>query len=223
MISGWQKNTLIDYPGNIASTIFIGNCNFNCKFCHNPELINNPQEEFKLEEILKYLSKAKKILDGVSITGGEPTLDKDIAIIINKIKELGLKVKIDTNGSRPEILKTLKVDYIAMDLKSSLSRYNEFTKLTDIQQKIEKSINYIITSGIDYEFRTTLAPTYTSPEDIHNIGKTIKGAEKWFLQKYKNQKTLDLKYGEIAPYSNQENQKLLDIAKTYIPNAKLRG
>lgn len=224
-IGGFQRNTLVDYPGLIASTIFLPGCNFHCGYCHNPGLVHGECDQISVDEILEYLEKAsKKIIDGVCITGGEPTLyAAEVRELISKLKNLGLKVKLDTNGSNPDVLKSLDVDYVAMDLKTSVHRYGELSRLPQVESKIQESIEYLVGQDkFQYEFRTTLAPNLVGVEEIESLGQQIVGAPKWNLQKYRNQVTLDPKYSNIAPYSDDEHQELLQVAKKFVPYSKLR-
>lgn len=224
MIAGFVKTSLVDYPGNVCSTLFIQGCNFYCPFCQNPELIKD-QGIVSIDfdtEILPHLEKAKKILDGVCFSGGEATLDKRLPYYIEKVKELGLLVKLDTNGWKPEFLE-LPVDYVAMDIKTIPSRYKEFTNIPEIENRIKEAVNYLIKEApYKYEFRTTLVPGFTGEKEVEEIGQLIEGAQKWFLQKYQNKITLDPKYKELEPYDEEINQKLLNIAQNYVPNTKLR-
>lgn len=204
-IGGIQKISLVDYPGVIASTIFTKGCNFRCGYCHNPELLFGKVEQIPVDEVLTYLkdSKGKKI-DGVCICGGEPTIHSDLPDFIKKIKEMGLKVKLDTNGSHPEILKKCEVDYVAMDVKTSFDRYHEICWIKNIEGKIKESIDYLIDQNkFDYEFRTTLVPELVGPEELKVIGLKLKDSKRWFLQNFSNKKTLDPSFEKLNPYSQE--------------------
>lgn len=226
-LGGMQKTTLLDFPGNVACTVFTSGCNFRCPFCHNSPLLSPlPDEEcFDTEEFFAYLEKRKGILDGVAITGGEPLLQNDIAQFIRRIKSLGLKVKLDTNGSFPDRLEELisekLIDYIAMDVKSPLSSYKKVAGTDRYLNEIVKSIALIKGSGTEYEFRTTVVKELHAPEDMEEIGKLIEGAEKYFIQVYKDTENV-LEDGLSAP-SEQELYKMLETVKKYVPNAQLRG
>lgn len=226
-LGGMQKTTLLDFPGNVACTVFTSGCNFRCPFCHNSPLLTLlPDEEcFDTEEFFAYLEKRKGILDGVAITGGEPLLQNDIAQFIRRIKSLGLKVKLDTNGSFPDRLEQLisekLIDYIAMDVKSPLSSYKKVAGTDRYLNEIVKSIALIKGSGTEYEFRTTVVKELHAPEDMEEIGKLIEGAEKYFIQVYKDTENV-LEDGLSAP-SEQELYKMLETVKKYVPNAQLRG
>jgi len=193
-ISGWIKQSLMDYPGKIAAVVFTQGCNFRCPYCHNQELIPMTSGSFPEETILQHLDKNRFLLDGVVITGGEPTLQADLIRFIKKVKTLDLAVKLDTNGSHPQLLNELigekLVDYIAMDVKSALkpSRYclaagikmNE--KLLD---RIKTAIRLIIDSGVDHEFRTTVCRELIQPEDLDLIAGKLTGCRRYFLQQYR--------------------------------------
>ena len=235
IIGGFQTTTLLDYPGKVACTIFTAACNMRCPFCQNSDLITGSFEtRYSEEEVLAYLSKRKGLLDGVCITGGEPTLQKDLAEFICKIKDLGLLVKLDSNGLNPDIIKMLYsgnlIDMVAMDIKSGLSTYGAACGIKDIDiGKIKESIDFLITSGIDYEFRTTLVKGIHRLEDMEEITSLIKGAKAYFLQSYKeSDKILGLVDGNkeastYSSFSRKELEEFLDIAKKVVPSAMLRG
>jgi len=207
IISGFQKVTLIDYPAEIASTVFTFGCNLRCPFCHNPELVlpESGIEKIDEQEILSYLNKRKKLLSGVCITGGEPLMQKDIKYFIEKIHDLGLKVKLDTNGTFPEHLKTLKVDYIAMDIKTTFEKYHlmGYTGSKNLTELLKESIDYIINSNIDYEFRTTLIPNLLTIEEIPQIIEMIKGAKKYYLDQFRPKNLLNKDWEKIIPYQKE--------------------
>ena len=235
IIGGFQTTTLLDYPGKVACTIFTAACNMRCPFCQNGDLITGSYEtRYSDQEVLAYLAKRKGLLDGVCITGGEPTLQKDLAEFICKVKDLGLLVKLDSNGLNPDILKMLYsgnlIDMVAMDIKSGPTGYGLACGLKDINiDKIKESIDFLMTSGIDYEFRTTLVKGIHTLEDMEEIGQLIKGAKAYFLQSYKeSDKILGLIDGcqeasNFTSFSTSELEKFLDIAKKYIRDAMLRG
>lgn len=190
-IAGLQKLSLLDYPGYVSCIIFTKSCNFKCPFCHNSSLIeDNDEGLIKEEEIFEFLNKRKNTIDGVSITGGEPLLQKDIIPFIIKIKDMGFKVKVDTNGSIPTVLKQLVedklVDYIAMDIKNTFEKYDITTDSKVNINNIKESINIIENSGIDYEFRTTVVKEYHSIEDIKSILSYIKSDSTYYIQNFNN-------------------------------------
>ncbi|MDE7008725.1 MAG: anaerobic ribonucleoside-triphosphate reductase activating protein [Lachnospiraceae bacterium] len=198
-ISGFHKTTLLDYPGCIAATIFTGGCNFRCPFCHNSGLVQDPFKEGMVpeDEVLAFLDKRKKILKGVCITGGEPTLQPDLPDFIGKVRKMGYRVKLDTNGYRPEVLRELLesglLDYAAMDIKNCPEKYGAAAGLILSGNaggfelgKIEESIKLLLDGQIDYEFRTTVVKELHTVEDIAAIGAWVKGTPAYYLQKFED-------------------------------------
>ena len=187
---GLLKLTLLDYPGKVACTLFTKGCNFYCPFCHNSYLVEHPElaEDISEEEVLKYLEKRKGILDGVCISGGEPLLHTELAAFIQKIKDMGYFVKLDTNGSFPErlceLVKKHLVDYVAMDIKNCSTRYRETAGCDVSMEKVEESIDFLLSGIVDYEFRTTVVKELHTVEDIEAIAKRISGAKKYYLQNF---------------------------------------
>ena len=206
ILGGYQRLTLIDYPGKIATTVFTVGCSFRCPFCHNPELVEtrhclvSTAKEME-NEFFEFLKKRKGKLEGVCITGGEPTIQPDLVDFIQKIKKLGFLVKLDTNGTRPDVLrKLLKVearhaspllDFVAMDIKNQPKRYNKTTGVKGDIRRIKLSVDLIMRSGLPYEFRTTVVPGIHSEKDFEEIAKWIKGARAYYLQEYREIKILD--------------------------------
>ena len=227
-ISGIQKLTLLDFPDHVACTLFTPGCNFKCPFCHNSPLVLDLStcQIIDEEEIFSFLKKRVGILDGVCITGGEPTLQKDLKDFIRKIKNLGYSVKLDTNGYRPEILKELVeenlLDYVAMDIKNSISKYPKTIGKDDFDENfIKESIDYLLENHVDYEFRTTLVNELHSFDDIKQIAKLICGAKKYCLQKFIDSgNCLSSGLTEVPKSKAIEYQEYL---KKYIPNTLLRG
>ncbi len=225
-ICGIQKVTLLDFPGHVACTIFLGGCNFNCPYCHNSSLIrsNLADEVLTKEELYEYLNRRKGLLDGVAITGGEPLLHNEIVDLIKSIKDLGYKVKLDTNGSFPEKLKHLidekLVDYVAMDIKNTLEKYPLTIGCNTDIAKVKESINILMNSDIEYEFRTTVVKDYHEIADFHKIGEMIKYAKRYFIQSYKYQDSVRIK--TLSAMTKEELQMCLDIVKEYVKNSSLR-
>ena len=221
-IGGLQKTTFIDFPGRIAATVFLIGCNFRCPFCYSselvlPEKIKN-QPEFSEKDFFKFLKSRKELLESVVICGGEPTINKDLPDFIKKIKKMGFLVKIDTNGSNPQMLKILidqkLIDYVAMDIKGPKQKYDEFTGKKVNIRKIQKSIDILKEGRIDYEFRSTIVPSLHTRGDILNMAKWIKGAKKYYLQNFRPEKTINPSFNEIKPYSREF---LLEIQKIISP------
>lgn len=235
-IGGFQRISLIDYPGKITSIIFLTGCNMYCPFCHNGSLVKRDYSSLHIygeEEILGKLNESKNFIEAVTITGGEPTLQKDLEIFLGKIKKIGLSVKLDTNGLNPykveDIIKNGLVDYIAMDIKTSLdnSKYAEATGLkgTSVVSNIIKSINLIINSGITHEFRTTVVPGLVSPSDLISISMAIKGADSYYLQQFNSEKTLDRKLSLVKSYpKNILDKACLEINELgYVGRCEVRA
>lgn len=227
-ISGLQKLTLLDYPNHIACTVFTNGCNFRCPFCHNASLVVNPVNDSFISEteLFSFLKKRKGILEGVCITGGEPTLQRDLISFIDKIKELGYLVKLDTNGFQPEVLQELiqskKIDYVAMDIKNSKEKYSKTIGLdTLLLHPIEKSVELLLTNKIPYEFRTTIVKEYHTLDDFTSIGQWLKGATRYYLQEFKDSGEL-IKKG-LHALNKDEMLQIKEILTDFIPNTYLRG
>ena len=226
-IKGLQKLTLLDYPGRLAATIFLGGCNMRCPFCHNASLVVRPDAtEITEEELFAFLESRRGKLSGVCVTGGEPTLNPELPSFISKIRALGYSVKLDTNGTNPDMLAALidggLVDYVAMDVKTSIENYGKVSGVPNIDtSKIERSIDLILRGIIPYEFRTTVVRQLHTAADFYSIGRRIEGARAYFLQSFKD--SGDLIEDGFSSYSEAEISSLLDIVKVYIPNAQIRG
>ena len=230
MIKGLQKTTLVDYPGKIACTIFLAGCNFKCGYCYNSDLVFDTGKGPTIpdEELIEFLESRKNILEGVCITGGEPTLDKGLVTLIKKIKKLGYCVKLDTNGSNPEVIKELLeerlVDYIAMDIKASLDSYDEVTSVKVNKQNIKRSIEIIKNSQIEYEFRTTAIPDIINENEIKKILELIKGSKKYFIQQFKpDGKTIDSKYNSMEALPKEKLNSFKEISSDYVEEAGVRA
>jgi len=230
LIKGLQKASFVDWDGKIATVLFCAGCNFKCGFCFNKELVNSSSELVEIPEkkILEFLESRKNFIDGVVITGGEPCLQKDLPEFIAKIK---LPVKLDTNGSNPEILEYLiknkLINYIAMDIKAplNLKAYQESTgiKNEDLLKRVEESIKIIMGSSIDYEFRTTVVPNLHKREDIEEIARYIRGAKRYILQNFVPQETLDPEYLKIKPYPLEVLKEFCRSASSYVEKCTERG
>jgi pyruvate formate lyase activating enzyme len=225
---GLQKFSLIDYPGKICAIIFTQGCNFRCPYCHNPELVDPGLygEQTAIEDIFLFLSKRHGKLDGVVITGGEPTLQKDLAEVIIHIKRMGFLIKLDTNGSSPSVIEELVgknlIDYIAMDVKAPLDRYHKVTLAPVDPATIKKSIDIIIRSGIDHEFRTTIVQSLISEADIPRIGAMVAGAQKMVLQKFIPSKTLDNNFATQTSYTDKKLEAFRGMLATYLRTVIVR-
>lgn len=210
IFGGFEKCTLIDYPGKIACMVYTIGCNFRCPYCHNPELVDETvTHRFKEEDVLSFLDGRKKMLDGVVITGGEPTIHGDKLIsFMKEVKDRGFLVKLDSNGTNPEFLERViqekLVDYIAMDIKSPKAKYSQIVSRPVDMDAIEKSIQLLMKGDVDYEFRTTILKVLLSPEDIDGIGREIKGAKRYYLQKFIPTKILNPQFLKKTTYSDEE-------------------
>ncbi len=228
-IGGFQKMTLIDYPGKLATTVFTVGCNFRCSFCHNPELVlpekfpplNNLEAEF-----FQHLSRRKGKLEGVCITGGEPTIQPDLLAFIKKIKQLGFLVKLDSNGSQPEVLEKIiaekLVDFIAMDIKNSPAGYARTVGTTVELQKIKQSVKLIMEGGIDYEFRTTVVPGIHGEKDFEKIGQWLEGAKAYYLQEYRERHILDASLKAQTSGKTLDLGKIKQLLKVYVKKVGIR-
>ena len=227
LIKGFQKLTLLDYPGKTACTVFTGGCNYRCPFCHNAGLVTKLDTEIISEgEVLSHLKKRQGILDGVAISGGEPLLQGDIEEFLQKIKELGYSIKLDTNGSFPDKLKSIidkgLCDYVAMDIKNSKERYNETIGIDNFDISLmEKSVEILRASDVDFEFRTTVTKNFHTMEDIEKIGEWVKGVEKYYLQNFVD--SGNLIDSNVEGVSKEEMQLMLERIKKYVPTAEIRG
>jgi len=229
MIKGFQKLSLIEYPEKISAIVFLGKCDFLCHFCYNIDLVKNYDKlpDIPEKDILDFLSTRKGLLDGVAITGGEPTLHKDLPGFIKKVKDLGFLVMLETNGSNPRMIKELidkkLVDYIAMDIKASLEKYDEVAGVKVNKKNIQESIDIIRNSGVDYEFRATVVPKHFKKEDALAIGKWLKRSKRLFLQEFRPDKTLDESYQKIKPYPPEKLKEFAKLMKPFFDSVKIRG
>lgn len=227
-IHGFNKTTLLDYPGHLASTVFLGGCNFRCPFCHNASLVLEPANESCIseEEVFNVLKKRKNILEGVCITGGEPTLYSGLFDFIRKIKDLGLLVKLDTNGTNPHILNKLiddkLIDYVAMDIKNSLEKYPLSTGISGFDgTRIKESICCLLKDTIEYEFRTTVVKEHHNKADFIAMGRLIEGARAYYLQAYKESE--DIIMPGLSGYAKAEMEEMKELAAPFVKKVELRG
>ena len=226
-IQGLQKTTLLDYPGCVAATVFLAGCNMRCPFCHNMNIVTcDDPPAFSDEDILRFLSKRAGVLDGVCITGGEPTMYKELPSFISLIKNLGYKVKLDTNGTNPEMMKSLVndglVDYVAMDIKSSLSLYGKACGVENIKlSPIKESIDFLIKKNTGYEFRTTAVEEFLTPEAVTDIGTLLSGACRYYLQGYVESDFVPDK--SLHPISKEKLLQYRQELSLHIKQVELRG
>ncbi|NLT19490.1 MAG: anaerobic ribonucleoside-triphosphate reductase activating protein [Syntrophomonadaceae bacterium] len=231
--AGLVTQTLVDYPGEIAAILFTRGCNIRCPFCHNPHLLvrtsRNAEPSVTMQEIEDFLQEHKGFLDAVVITGGEPTLHPDLPDVIRIIKGMGYLVKLDSNGTNPVMLQQLMeeqlLDYVAMDIKAPLD-YRKYSNAcgklsTEDFFNIRSSVNLLMNSSLQVEFRTTIVPPLHTPEDIEDIAKYIKGAPLYTLQQFNPSVTWDAAYGDVAPYSKEEMQAIADLAAPYVKSIRI--
>ena len=226
VIHGIQKLTLVDNPGKCACILFSGACNFRCPFCQNGSLVLHPENEPVIDddEIFSFLTKRRKMLEGVVVTGGEPTINKDLIPFLSRLKALGYSVKLDTNGYLPEVLKAAvesgNVDYVAMDIKTSLDEYSRLSGVETDTSRIEESIDYLLSGKVDYEFRTTVVNPLHKRENFEKIGKRIRGAKRYFLQSFvPSENTIEK--GFESP-SLEDIGIYIETLRSYIENVQMR-
>ncbi len=227
-IGGLQKVSLIDYPGLICAVVFLQGCNFRCAYCHNPELVDPQLFQPALEEneVFEFLATRRGKLDAVTITGGEPAIQGDLVPFIKKIKKMGFAVKLDTNGSHPQVIQALLdeklLDFIAMDIKGPLEKYETIANVPVDSNKIKESIKIILKSGIPHEFRTTIVQSQLTSKDISKIAAMISGCERYALQKFIPAKILNKNFYHEKSYSDNDLEKIKKRLEKIIPSVIVR-
>ncbi len=223
-IKGLQKASLIDFPPYTSCVVFLSGCNLQCPFCQNPDLVQGRGDSFSRQEFYDFLKRRKRWLDAVAITGGEPTINDDLPVFIEEIKKLGYKVKLDTNGTNPEMLDRLldRVDFVAMDIKNSIERYSQASGRQVNTGKIKKSIGLLMQDKVDYEFRITVVPGLHDSDSIQKVGYLLKGAKKLSIQNFRNKICLDSSFEKIKPFSSQELENFRGILAEYIADVEVR-
>jgi len=227
-IGGFQKVSLIDYPGQISAVVFTQGCNFRCPYCHNPDLVDPClyKDVQDPEAILSFLDMRKGKLDAVTLSGGEPTLQSDLPAFIQELRKMGYLVKLDTNGGLPETLKALidigGMDYIAMDIKAPLNKYASVTRSGIKEGKIKESIDIIMASGMDYEFRTTVVPSLLTHEDLLTIARDIKNARRYVIQRFIPSNVLDTEFTGQKAYTMDEIKDMKEGLEKYLPHVMIR-
>lgn len=229
LISGLQKLTLLDYPGRVACTVFTGGCNFRCPFCHNAPLVLPEQlaQDTDEEQVLAFLKKRVGVLDGVAITGGEPLLHKDIGGFLAKVKALGYQIKLDTNGSFPELLMDLVkaglVDRVAMDIKNAPACYGETAGVAGLDlAPIERSKDFLLSGAVDYEFRTTVVKGLHDEERLKEAARWIAGAREYYLQQFKDSGQV-LNISGLGAFDEKEMHALAEAVRPWVPAVRVRG
>lgn len=234
-IADVQHLSLLDFPDQVSAIVFTPGCTFRCPFCYNAEMvlpgkIKKYVDAVPEKEFFGFLAKRKGLLDGVVITGGEPTMQADLADFMKRVKEMGFLVKLDTNGSHPGKLKALLeadlLDYVAMDIKCALDNYPAVTRSRVSPEKIKESVELLMEAGrvrkLPYEFRTTILPAFHNVREMRKIGALIKGAPKYALQQFIPAKTLDAKFKEAAKFSLKDLERLAEVARKYVKEVELR-
>jgi pyruvate formate lyase activating enzyme len=230
LLGGFQKLTLIDYPGHLAVTVFTTGCSFRCPFCHSPELVIGSGKNMaglKEKDFFVFLQKRRGKLTGVCITGGEPTIQPDILDFIKKIKKMGYAVKLDTNGMRPDVLKKAidghLVDFIAMDIKNSLKNYDQTAGVKVDKERIKLSVDLLMHACLPYEFRTTVVPGIHTENDFLDIAAWISGARSYWLQKYQEIKILDPKLKTMTKGQKLDLEKIKNKIAVHFEKIDIRG
>ncbi len=229
LISGLQKLTLLDYPGTVACTVFTGGCNFRCPFCHNaslvlPEELNRSSEE---EQVLAFLKKRAGILDGVAVTGGEPLLHPDMPAFLEKVRGLGYKIKLDTNGSFPDrliaIVEAGLVDRVAMDIKNAPALYAKTVGLESFDlAPVERSKDFLLSGAVEYEFRTTVVRGLHTRESLMAAAQWIAGAKEYYLQQFKDSGSV-IRLAGLGAFDGPEMHALADAVRPFVPSVQVRG
>lgn len=230
LIAGVQKLTLLDYPGQVACTVFTGGCNFRCPYCHNASLVlpeRVREEPGGAEAVLRFLQKRRGVLDGVAVSGGEPLLQAGLAEFLRAVRAMGYRVKLDTNGSFPERLRALVeeglVDFVAMDVKNAPALYAETVgcSLLDISA-VERSREYLMSGAVEYEFRTTLVRGLHTPESVREAAEWIAGARAYYLQQFRDSGDV-LAAANLGAFTDDEMRAMADMARPFVPSVRLRG
>ncbi len=227
-IAGWQGTTLLDYPGKVAAILFLAGCNLRCPFCHNPDLVLpgrlDPSLLPDVDDILRELEKRRGFISGVVISGGEPLLCPDLDHLVQKIREMGFRVKLDTNGSLPDRLREIlpRVDHVAMDIKTSPGRYPEATGGIIDFSEVQKSLDILFSSTVPFELRSTLVPGLFTPEDALDLVPLVQGAPCYALQAFSNRNTLDPAYVNVQPTPEGLIREIAGILKPWVRELSIR-
>jgi len=225
-IIGIEKSSFIDYPNNICSVIFTGGCNFRCSYCHNSSAVNNIGDRIDEDEVINFLKKRKKFVDALCISGGEPTLQNDLYKFTCRVKEEGFLIKVDTNGTNPNLLRRLidekLIDYVAMDIKAPLAKYPNVIQTNINLDDILESINILLENKVDYEFRTTICKELLSVEDIKTIANQLKGCKTYVLQNFRDGETVLDGKNKYTSYKVEELEAIKEVISTLLTNVIIR-
>jgi pyruvate formate lyase activating enzyme len=228
-IKGLEKFAPVDFPGYIASTVFLGGCNFRCPFCHNADLVLRPQTltTMPLDYFITYLDSRKGWLEGICVSGGEPLLEENLDVLLRVIKDRNLLVKLDTNGSLPDRLQDLirarLVDHLAMDVKAPLPRYKQVTRSDVAEEDIVRSLEIVRSSGLPYLFRTTVVPGLVGEKDLLEIAQMLHGAAVFQVQQFSKRNTVDKNYLQIEPFEPNKIEKMAELARPYFGEVRIEG
>jgi pyruvate formate lyase activating enzyme len=229
-IIGFIKTSLLDWDGHVVASLYLPGCNFRCPFCHNKDVVLDPDsfDAVPFTEVEEYVRSNAEFLDGIVVTGGEPTIHRDLPELLKRIKELGMQVKLDTNGTDPDMLRDVieagLVDFVAMDLKAPLNeRYDDLAGVSVDLGKIKRSIEVLETSGVEHEFRTTVVPILLTAQDIEAMAAYIGGTKRFALQQFRPERTLDPNLSAIKPYSKAAILGMAENAKQYVRKVVIRG
>lgn len=228
-IKGFQGTSLLDFPGKIASLIFFGGCNLTCSYCHNPGLVLDPEQypDYPQEAVFAQLQERRRFIDGVVVSGGEPTLDPGLLPFLRAVKALGLAVKLDSNGLRPAVLESALaeglVDYVALDLKTAPARYGELHGGPVAIAGLQRSVQLLLAGAVDYELRTTCVPGLVEAADIRAMGELVRGARRWVLQQFVPGHALAEELREIEPHPAETIRAFAGMAAGYVGEASVRG
>jgi len=228
-IKGFQGTSLLDYPGRIASLVFFSGCNLTCPFCHNPSLVLAPETlaDYPFDAVLEDLQARRDFIDGVVLTGGEPTLAEEFPALVESVRALGLLVKVDTNGLAPKVLEPLlqrrQIDFVALDLKTAPQRYGELHRGPVSLGVLRRTVELLLQSGSEYELRTTCVPGLIERSDIEALGDLVRGASRWVLQQFVPEHALDEGCRHLSPHPAAKMRDLAAVAREYVAEVRLRG
>jgi len=228
-VKGFQGTSLLDYPGRIAALVFYSGCNMRCAYCHNGPLVRTPGQypDISSEDVLDMVQARRNFIDGVVISGGEPTLDPEMPALVDGLKSMGMLIKLDTNGLCPQVLEDMLqaelLDFVSLDLKTAPARYPELGANVDAAELLHRSLAILSSSGIESEFRTTCMPGYVEVEDIHILGNMLQRENTWVLQQFVPEHAMDQKAQQIRPHTRIRMLELQRTAQEYVGNTALRG
>lgn len=227
-IAGLQKLSLVDFPGTLSAVIFLAGCDFRCPYCYNTELVEQGMTEvFSEEKVFEYLLARRELIEGVVVTGGEPTIHGEIVPFLDKLRALGYRLKLDTNGAHPEVISEVVgkglVDFVALDIKTSFERYNICTDEEKAPEQVARTLGFLLRGDVAYELRTTCVPEVVTESDIKKIARSVKGAKRYALQQFQGKKTLNEAFTGKTPYPKEELLRFKNILSRTVGNVVVRG